>query len=256
MKIAIPSHHRLEQLKSKTYSLLIKHGFSEDDIYIFVAPECYDEYYVEFKNVILSKLNITDKRNHIIEFFRSGEMIVEMDDDIEDIMNTKKDEKATPVEDIKELFENSFEMLRGDIPQKWGGEAPKGLWGLNANCNTFFATGEDKHGVQLCSIINSTLGYFNDKDIQLTIPEKEDFERVIKYYLKDIPILKRCGYGIKTKYWGNKGGLLSQYDFEERKKKQRLSADILFETYPDLVYKRERKNGIVDIRFRRKKSKN
>lgn len=244
MKIAIPSHHRVEQLRKKTLALLLKHGFSEEDIYIFVAPECYGDYKDEYSkcNVIQSKLNITEKRNHIIEYFDSGEMIVEMDDDVENIMNTKKGEKATPVENIKQLFEDSFRVL-----------GTSGLWGLNANDNAYFASGKDKIGIQLCSICNTTLGYFNDKDIKLTTPEKEDFERVIQFYLKDNIILKRGGYGIKTKYWNNKGGLLSQYDFEERKIKQKESADLLMNKYPELVYQRKRANGIVDIRFRQRK---
>ena len=256
MKIAIPSHHRVEQLKKKTLKLLLKHGFSEDDIYIFVAPECYEMYVNEFKNVILSRDSICAKRNHIIEYFPEGERIVEMDDDVEDILHTKKDEKNYPVENLKDFYEENFNMLRGEVPQKWNGDAPKGLWGMNANTNQYFATGEDKHKIQLCSICNTTLGYFNHKDIKLTVPEKEDFERVIQYYLAGIPILKRCGYGIKTKYWNNKGGLEKQYDMDERKRKQRQSADILKERYPELVYQRERKNGIVDIRFRIKNNKN
>ena len=84
MKIAIPSHKRSEQFKQKTYGLLQKHNFDSKDIFIFVSPESHEEYSGIFTdcNVILSKNNILDTRNHIIDFFDEGEKIVELDDDI------------------------------------------------------------------------------------------------------------------------------------------------------------------------------
>ena len=71
--------------------------------------------------------------------------------------------------------------------------------GFNANINNFYADGKDKFG--LYSIINSCCGYVNCKSIKLTVSEKEDFERCILMFRMGYPILKRCGYGIKTKYW-------------------------------------------------------
>ncbi len=86
------------------------------------------------------------------------------------------------------------------------------------------------------------------------MPEKEDFDRVCQFYKKNLPILKRCGYGINTRYWKNQGGIQARYNFDQRIIVQKESADMLMEKYPDLVYQRIRKNGIVDIRFRRKKN--
>jgi len=241
MKIAIPSHKRSEQFKEKTLNLLKKHNFDLKYIYIFVSPESYDEYSKIFVdcNVILSKNNILDTRNHIIEYFDEGEEIVEMDDDVEDIVHTIKEVKSTSVEDLQELFRDSFEKSKG------------GLWGMNATLtsNNFFASGKDSFGIQQVSIVNSCIGYTNRKDIKLTVPEKEDFERVILFYKKDIPILKRGQYGIKTKYWKNEGGIQDRYDFNKRKEVQELSANMIIEQYPNHAYKVQRKNGIVDIRF-------
>ena len=241
MKIAIPSHKRSEQFKQKTYNLLKKHNFDSKDIYIFVSPESYEEYSKIFIdcNVILSKNNILDTRNHIIDFFNEGEQIVELDDDVEDIVHTIKEIKSTSVEDLQEIFKDSFEKCKG------------GLWGMNATLtsNNFFASGKDSIGLQQLSIVNSCLGYYNRKDIKLTVPEKEDFERVILFYKKDIPILKRGQYGIKTKYWKNAGGIQDRYNFEKRKEVQELSANMIMEQYPGHAFKSQRKNGIIDIKF-------
>jgi|9_EtaG_2_1085328.scaffolds.fasta_scaffold05276_3 hypothetical protein len=244
MKIAIPSHNRLQQFLNKTYALLMKHNFNSEDIFIFVSPESFEEYDNYFNknklcNVILSKDNILDTRNHIIEYFNEGEQIVEMDDDIEDIVHTIKEVKSTSVEDLKTLFLESFQLCQG------------GLWGFNAQLtsNNFFASGEDRVGHWQTSIVNSCLGYYNNKNISLSVPEKEDFERVILFYKNNIPILKRGQFGIKTKYWTNKGGIQDRYDFNKRKEVQLYSANMILEKYPGHAYTYTRKNGIVDIRF-------
>ena len=241
MIVAIASHMRPKQLQNKTLSLLKKHKFDMKDVYIFSSPESMTIYKPIAEkwgfNLVLSKNNILDARNHIIQSFPDGTRIVEMDDDVEDILTTKKGEVSKSVENLQKLFEESFELA-----------GKNGLWGLNANTNTYFATGVDKRG--LYSIINSCLGYINDKSIQLTVSEKEDFERCILFYKKAYPILKRTGYGIKTKYWKNKGGIQDRYGFEKRKQVQKESADKIMEKYPGVCYRRLRKNGIVDIRFK------
>ena len=242
-KIAIASHQRIDMIRKKTLFYLNKNKINPSSVYIFVSPESYESYKDEFLdyNIVLSKNNILDTRNHIIEYFDEGQPIVEMDDDVENIQTTKKGVENERIGDLDLFIKNSFVKL-----------GKQGLWGVNSNVNNFFATGQDKFG--LYSIINSFLGYYNDKNIILAVPEKEDFDRVCQFYKKNLPILKRCGYGINTRYWKNQGGIQARYNFDQRIIVQKESADMLMEKYPDLVYQRIRKNGIVDIRFRRKKS--
>ena len=241
--IAIASHKRAELLQSKTLKLLKKHNISMEKVYIFVSPESYQEY-IPIKNNFNFNLiggdntTILKTRNNIIEYFNEGENIIEMDDDVEDIEITVKGNKNKSVENLIELFNESFDM----IPDR-------GLFGFNANTNNFFASGNDKYG--LYSIINSCLGYKNDKRIKLTVSEKEDFERCIIFYQLNLPILKRTGYGIKTNYWKNKGGIQGHYDFKKRIEVQKKSAEQLLEKYPWAARKQVRKNGIVDLRFYR-----
>lgn len=245
MKIAIPSHKRLKMLNEKTLSLLLKQN-NLPNIYIFASTESFEEYNKYFKlynkiKVIESFDSILEKRNHIIDYFNEGEEIVEMDDDIEDIVTTIRGEKSESVSDLIGLFEDSFKKSEG------------GLWGFNATTNSFFASGKDSEvKPQKLSLVNSCIGYTNFKHMNLTCPEKEDYERVILFYLNGKNVLKRGGYGIKTKYWKNEGGIQARYDFEKRKQVQRESAEMLVDMFGDHCYMIERKNGLVDIRFKNK----
>lgn len=244
MYIAIASHNRTKQLQEKTLALLIEHNFDMAKVYVFVAPSSFDDYVpvsmgYGFKLVkVPGEECILTSRNYIIQYFDEDDHIVEMDDDIEDIMTTLKGVRNESVGDLKQLFEESFDLLEGS-----------GLWGFNANTNNFFADGKDKFG--LYSIINSCCGYINSKIIRLTVSEKEDFERCLLFMKLDHPILKRCGYGIKTKYWINKGGIKDRYDYKTRMKVQADSAATLMKKYPSYCYTHTRKSGLVDIRFRR-----
>ena len=243
-KIAIASHKRKIQFENKTIKLLQKHKIDFKNVYVFVSPISYESY-----TDLASKYNFTliksydsilKTRNHIIDYFPENDKIVEMDDDIEDVENTVKGVKNTSITDLKKILNESFELLNGD-----------GLFGFNANTNNFFATGKNKYG--LYSIINSLLGYYNDKSIKLTVPEKEDFDRACQYFKKNKTILKRTMYGVKTKYWKNKGGIQDHYNHDKRKEVQLYSANELVKKYPSLCRIQFRKSGLADIRFKPQK---
>lgn len=245
IQIAIASHFRSLQIEKKTLALLKKHNFNFKYVHVFVSFESIESYIpIANKlgfNLIISGSTILETRNHIIQHFSDGTHIVEMDDDIEDIKTTLKNTKEKSVGNLQCLFEESFELLI----DKGGG-----LWGFNANTNNYFASGKDQWGLR--SIINSCLGYVNDRSIVLTVMEKEDFERCILFYLNGKSILKRGGYGIKTKYWTNPGGIQQHYNKEKRIQVQADSAHIISFKYPKLVREQRRKCGLIDIRFKGK----
>ncbi len=239
--IAIPSHNRIALLQKYTLSLLKKHDFDFNHIFIFCSPESYNDYKkIKSKwgfKLIKSKDTITGIRNHMIKYFKSGTKVVEMDDDIEDIMNTKKGIKRSPVSDLQKLFSESFDVLGNH-----------GMWGLNSTDSTLSPNGLDKFGTY--TIINSCCGYINDKRIKLTVKEKEDFDRVAQFYMLKLPILKRGAYGIKTNYWNNPGGIQDRYDKKKRIQIQKESANELMKKFPKLFRKQVRSSGLVDIRFK------
>lgn len=251
--IAIASHKRKSILEQRTLAFLKKHNINFSLVYVFVSSDSYEEY-IELQEKYKFNLiqNVNDKfndsilqtRNNIIEYFEEGEKIIELDDDVKDLQKLDKNMKNESVENLNELFNNCFSALNGS-----------GLFGFCSKNNSFFASCTTKYG--LYSIVNSCLGYINDKRIFLNVKEKEDFERVLQFYTLGLPIIKFGQYGIDTIYWQNRGGIQAHYNFEARKIIQKNAALELVLKYPDLVYITTRKNGITDLKFKYfKKNKN
>jgi hypothetical protein len=66
----------------------------------------------------------------------------------------------------------------------------------------------------------------------VTIDNKEDYERSIKFYLSDKNVLRLENYTMKTKYYTESGGMQDFLrDFDETKKESIK----LLERYPSLV---------------------
>tara|TARA_Y100001972_G_scaffold120782_1_gene163835 strand:- start:5904 stop:6644 length:741 start_codon:yes stop_codon:yes gene_type:complete len=236
--VLIPTHKRNTAIRNKTLALLRKHNIPDNIIYIFPSVESnWQVEEGENYNIITDSDNssVLSVRNHFISMFPEKQKIVEMDDDIEDLINMNNES----VENLNDIINECFAISKGN------------LWGFNSTSNMYYSNGKVKVG--LYSIINSFLGYENDKSISLSMNEKEDFERVILHYLKDKPVYKFTQYGIKTKYWTNKGGFQDHYDTEGRNKVQEKMADLIHNKYPDLTYISRRKNGKTDIKFKRQK---
>ena len=238
--IVIPSHNRCEMIQSHTLRLLTRHGIDMSTVHVFASPESsYDDiaqvWGFHLHRGDKSQVSITCARNEIIRHFDEGQRVVEMDDDVEDIVEFSG-KRVSPVEDLQKIITESFEKI-GD----------SGMWGVCANSNAFFASGQDQVGAR--SIVNSFMGYINDKRVVLTVQEKEDFERVCIYYQHGLTVLKRGMFGVKTRYWYNSGGIQDRYNFQTRKKKQLESANQLMAMYPGFFSVSTRRNGITDVRF-------
>lgn len=238
--IAIASHNRRELLQRHTLRLLQRHNVNMARVHVFASADSYYDDIAKVWGFNLHKgekcqTSITCARNDIIQYFDEGQRIVEIDDDVEDIVEFKG-KHVEPVEDLTKVITESFEKIGSN-----------GLWGVCANANAFFASGNDQEGPR--SIVNSFLGYVNDKRVVLTVPEKEDFQRVCIFYDHNLPILKRGMYGVDTRYWYNKGGIQDRYNFHTRKVRQRESAEELMRMYPGMFSMQLRRNGITDIRF-------
>ena len=241
--IAIASHERQQLIQKNTLRFLQKHKIPMKQVYVFCSPKSYASYQSIAKewgfHLIKSTNSIMSSRNHIIDYFPKGKPIVEMDDDVRDIVITKPPAKRKSLPSLSTLLVSSFRLLKDK----------KGLWGVNATDNNRegSVSGKDQFGAY--AIINSFCGYYNDKRIRLTVPEKEDFDRTAQYLSLGLPVLKRGGYGIRTNYWKNPGGIQAHYGFKDRLLVQSKSADMLMKKFPGKFRKQTRKNGIVDIRF-------
>ena len=239
-KIVVPSYNRLSKLQARTLDFLFRHNIEHSKIYIFAHPLSFDEYKEFFDskypniNVIESKGGIKNSRNYITEYFDEGTNIVSIDDDVDELIDLNTNQ---PIQNLDGFIKESFNMCAN------------GIFGVCALNNKFYSNMKDKFGLQ--SIVATFCGFVNYKSIVLTLDLMEDYEKVIKYYQSNKTVLKRSWVGIKTKYWTNKGGIQTELDCLKRIQLQNFCANELKSRYPDYVFHRKRKNGLIDIRFKR-----
>jgi hypothetical protein len=93
-----------------------------------------------------------------------------------------------------------------------------------------------------CGVINNRICEVR------TLNDKEDYERSIKYYLKDGGLLRFNNVAFKTKCYQDPGGM--QHDQLSTKERILESAKKLVETYPNLCkLNLSKKSGYAEIRM-------
>jgi asparagine N-glycosylation enzyme membrane subunit Stt3 len=99
-------------------------------------------------------------------------------------------------------------------------------------------------------IIGVMFGYINRHDKNLypstNSEAKEDYEMSILYYKKDGGVLRFNNINPKTKYKAE-GGLGT-----DRFERNKLSANYLQKTYPDLITIFHRNNGMTEVKLARR----
>ena len=106
----------------------------------------------------------------------------------------------------------------------------------------------DYVGTKLSYIIGFMTGVINNKKAELrTIDDKEDYERSIKYYLKDNGLLRFNNVTCDTKCYKEPGGM----QVERTKKRIHDSAVYLTKQYPELcTLNTTKKSGFTEVRLR------
>ena len=245
-KIAIPSYKRALILKNKTLSTLGKSNVSASRIYIFVANMEEQREYESvipresYNRIVVGKLGIANQRIFIRNFFNEGEHIVSMDDDIEEISKVRGN-GFVAVANLNKFFEDAFKELK---------KHKLYIWGVYPVRNAFFMKNRNKPiSSELKFLIGVLHGYIvrHDKSLDPSVKSegKEDYEQSILYYKKDGGVLRFNNIATKTKFLA-KGGLGEE---GERFEINRKAAMYLHETYPDLVTRFQRKNGMSEVRL-------
>ena len=108
VKYAIPSYNRAKIIKQHTLQILQNYNIPKKQIYIFVSDENqYNEYKTELcdeYNIIIGKLGLHNQRNFITNFFKAGQYILNIDDDIKKLCILKNGI-------LKDLIESEFKNL-------------------------------------------------------------------------------------------------------------------------------------------------
>ena len=95
MYIAIPTYNRSDILERKTLTTLLDGGIDPSQIYIFVDNESEKKKYEAIPSIIVSEKGIARQRIFMRNYFKNGEYVVSIDDDIEGLFRLSGD-KLTP----------------------------------------------------------------------------------------------------------------------------------------------------------------
>lgn len=252
--ICIPTYKRYEMFKEKTLSVLEKNKISLSRIYIFVANKSEKEKYMNVldrkyhSRIIIGKKGLKNQRNFISNYFPEGTCIVQLDDDIEDIVElyhpimenydewintdfkTIKSQEFRKKQDIKSI-NNLHKFIKDTF--KYCINNNIYLWGIYPIANPYFMTYTKEE--KLNFIVGPMFGIINrhDKDLKLTLDEKENSERTLQHYVKDGKVLRVNYISIITKYYKNKGGM--QNEGKDRIEEAAKSSNILHSRYPNIT---------------------
>ena len=259
--IAIPSYKRHETLKKKSLSVLKEYKIPKNIIYVFVAnKEEYDLYNSTldkstYNQIIIGKKGIKHIRNFMANYFKEGQKIVYMDDDIGKVWECinlvkpydKKNNKTIKLGSLKKFIEQAFKLSE---------QTGYHNWGVYPRDNPYFMKPTKKPLLNNCVstdlkfLIGFLTGVINNRKAELrTIGDKEDYERTIKYYLKDGGVLRFNNISCYTRCYKVSGGIQVDRKIEDSNK----NAKILIKRYPNLVSVNKGRNSpFVEILLRDK----
>ena len=234
--VAIPSYNRPNEIIKKTLKTLADGGVSKERIFIFVANDEQAELYkpTGYK-IVVGVLGIANQRVFISKYFLTGQYIISLDDDVEELQ-TLHESKLVRLTDLHAFFTSSYETLMRENLF---------IWGIYPVRNAFFM----KSGVMTKSLkflIGVCYGYINRNIPELypTAEGKEDIEQSILYFKRDGGVIRFNNIAVKTKF--NAEGGLGKDRFEMNEK----ASQLLQKKYPDVVKIFHRKNGMSEVRLK------
>lgn len=232
--VAIPSYKRSKNIGLKTLKVLNEKKIKPKDIFIFVANKQEEIDYLKnvnkklYNKLIIGVKGLRNQRNFMTNYFKEGQNIVELDDDVEEMYQMveskdkkKENKKLKIITNLDSLFKDGFKLCK-----KYGAH----LWGVYPVENAFFMN--KKITTDLRFIVGPVWGKINrrDKKFKLKLNEKEDGERTLHNYHSDKAIIRFNDITMKTSYYQTKGGMQSEN--KDRIKEGLKSAKYLNKKYP------------------------
>ena len=256
--IAIPSYKRDETLKKKTMKVLGEYKINPKKIYIFVSDNNQKKLYENtlepktYNKIVVGKPGIQHIRNFMPKYFPQGKKIVYMDDDISKIsicnnsnINSdhsydKKNNKLERLQNLDKFIKSAFTMSKNRKMDNWG---------VYPTDNPYFMKPTLKNNSHISTNLKFLIGFLtgvvnNRKAEVRSIGDKEDYERTIKYYLKDGGVLRFNNISCNTNCYKEPGGIQATRKKEDSKR----NANYLMKTYPNFVkLNNNRNSGFVLI---------
>ena len=242
--VAIPTYKRYNEITTKTLPTLKRGKVDKKRIYVFVASKTEEKLYREkmdpdtYHKIVVGKKGLVPQRRYISQYFPNNKKIVSMDDDVQNMIQLKRDDSLKKIANLDSLFKRFFNTL-----QKKG----LYLWGVYPVKNNMFMS--HKTTTDLRFIIGVVHGYINrhSKDLYPSMKSvsKEDIEQSILFYLKDGGVLRFNDITFTTKF--NAPGGLGVDRFQMNKNAQ----EYLVKTYPGIAKAKFRPDGTPEITLNR-----
>lgn len=314
--IVIPTYARQEIIYQRTLKTLYECNINSNLIYLFYASNNemsrYLETYKQIKDLkykkwlskckcVVGVLGLKNQRNFISQFFKEGQYILQMDDDIQDFYflkydkNEIKNRKKWNLQSFKSRLtintsnnKNNKTITKHKSKKQYAGYRNKNLnsrtkklhldtLSFNSNKNTLININNTlktiKNPLTLHQLIIDTFKYCNNnsiylwgiypvenawfmspepttklkfivgpcfgiinrynKELKLTIDEKENVERTLQYWKLDGKVLRLNNITLRTQYYKVPGGM--QDEGKDRKVEALKSAEYLHARYPSLT---------------------
>lgn len=241
IKFAIPSYSRVDILKSHTLNLLEYYKIPKKQIYIFVVEEEYNVYLdalPDYKNIIIGIKGLYKQRNFITNYFKEGQYLVNLDDDIKKI-NSLDNTNLLQLDNFITFINKAFKLCK---------EYNAYIWGISQTNNPYFM--RDSITFDFAFLVGHLWGNINrhSSNLQITMDIKEDYERCIKYWLKDKTLIKFNYVSADTIIYDTKGGL--QIDYLDRTGASKTSCEQLLLSYSTYFKIRTKQlNNLNDSRY-------
>lgn len=239
--IAIPSYQRLNQVEN-LLKYLDENNVDSENIYIFVDPDCYLNYYSHLGNTKINLIKgirgLIHQRTFMRYYFDKYQKILYLDDDFKSF-KCPPNYKFNLVEEINKMFDRMADNKCF-------------LGSVNPTNNLYFCTGKEKFGLYLCvgcCYLEVNLKYeeFNN----LVLDEKEDYTRTLLHYIYSGRVYRNDKICVNHKYSGTSGGMNTSKD---RNLMNDLRINVLKIAYGDLIQIFSKKNK-KEIRFKQRNFK-
>ena len=267
--VAIPSYRRPKTLQNKTMNVLKDYKIDPKRIVIFVADKEQKKVYEDalekgsYNKLVVGKPGIRNIRNFMPRYFPEGKPIFYMDDDISHVFQIynnsnrriipklndsydKKNNKLAKLPDLDTFIKEGFRVAKAKRMDNWGVYPVENPYFMKPTTKRV----DDYTTTNLVYLIGFMTGVFNNRKAEIrTIDDKEDYERSIKYYLKDGGTLRFNNVTCRTRCYKEPGGM----QVERTKQRIHDSAVYLCEKYPQLCsLNTSKKSGYTEVRLRDK----
>ena len=202
-QIAIPSYKRHDIIKDKTLKMLNSYNIDKKIITIFVSDKNEEKLYKKSLKdkykIVVGVPTLRAQRCFITNYYEKGTYLMQFDDDLTGCYVKKDDKNLIPLKNLEENFiKKGFEICE---------KLKSHFFGYYAVANPFFMKKRINH--KLCYVCGGAFGEIITQDPFLCTETEhgEDYERSIKYYIKDKKVVRFDYINFKTKGYVGEGGL-------------------------------------------------